>query len=406
MGKETKIGLIVVGVLAGALLGVVVKKFLLPRPAPAVEESQLFAQPVQQTEKPTVVQAQKERGAEGSSVARDDAWARGADGETAAGVPHGSFLPAEAPPTDGGVAPLPAAPEESVAEAAPSTAEAPQELKVAPEEPAALEASREPPARPRNPLRRLSAEVPFDESQADGSLPPLEASLPEDAAVAAPEEPSAAETPTEPETAPAEPSGVANPFDAPQAGAEPSDTMPAEPAGRSRYDADDPTPVTPAEPAAPVEPSMPADGRYAVQPNDSLWKISEKVYGDGRYFKAIGEHNRNKLPRADVLTAGAVIEVPPAGELTQLYPSLCPKQRRSAVVKTRQAVPAAREPEANNGGYVVQEGDTLFDIARYKLGRASRWGEIFELNREVLGEDFDFLQPGLELKMPATVREQ
>ncbi len=106
-----------------------------------------------------------------------------------------------------------------------------------------------------------------------------------------------------------------------------------------------------------------------------------------------------------MLTAGAVLEVPPAGELTQLYPSLCPKQRRSAVVKTRQALAAAREPEAGSSGYVVQEGDTLFDIARYKLGRASRWGEIFELNREVLGEDFDFLQPGLELKMPATVRE-
>jgi nucleoid-associated protein YgaU len=51
--------------------------------------------------------------------------------------------------------------------------------------------------------------------------------------------------------------------------------------------------------------------------------------------------------------------------------------------------------------YVVAQGDTLFDIARYELGKASRWAEIYELNRDVLGEDFDYLKPGLELTMPS-----
>jgi nucleoid-associated protein YgaU len=55
--------------------------------------------------------------------------------------------------------------------------------------------------------------------------------------------------------------------------------------------------------------------------------------------------------------------------------------------------------------YVVQEGDTLFDIARYQLGRSTRWAEIYELNREALGEDFDFLQPGTELALPAGADE-
>jgi nucleoid-associated protein YgaU len=48
----------------------------------------------------------------------------------------------------------------------------------------------------------------------------------------------------------------------------------------------------------------------------------------------------------------------------------------------------------------VQEGDTLFDIARYELGKAARWAELYELNREAIGNDIDFLRPGMELILP------
>ncbi len=39
------------------------------------------------------------------------------------------------------------------------------------------------------------------------------------------------------------------------------------------------------------------NGKYTVQPNDNYWIISQKVYGDGGYFKAIYEHNRLRYPR-------------------------------------------------------------------------------------------------------------
>ncbi len=148
------------------------------------------------------------------------------------------------------------------------------------------------------------------------------------------------------------------------------------------------------------EPTPPADGKYTVQPNDNLWIISEKVYGSGRYFKALAEHNRPTLARADRLQVGSVISVPPVSMLEQNYPALCPKQRRSAVVKPRTVQASARGPAGGGNVYVVEEGDTLFDIARYELGRASRWAEIYDLNRETLGDDFDYLQPGTELVMP------
>ncbi len=147
------------------------------------------------------------------------------------------------------------------------------------------------------------------------------------------------------------------------------------------------------------------DGKYTVQPNDTLSAISEKVYGTPRYFKAIYEHNRGRLPHPDHLTVGTVIVVPPVSVLEKKYPSLCPKQRKSAVVRPRtmQASTRDRRPTASNV-YVVQEGDTLFDIARYELGKASRWAEIYELNREALGDDFDYLQPGTELALPSKPR--
>ncbi|MCC6124327.1 MAG: LysM peptidoglycan-binding domain-containing protein [Pirellulales bacterium] len=50
--------------------------------------------------------------------------------------------------------------------------------------------------------------------------------------------------------------------------------------------------------------------------------------------------------------------------------------------------------------YTVVEGDTLFDIARCELGKASRWAEIYELNQNALGKDFDYLVPGTELALP------
>lgn len=50
--------------------------------------------------------------------------------------------------------------------------------------------------------------------------------------------------------------------------------------------------------------------------------------------------------------------------------------------------------------YVVQPGDTLFDIARRELGLASRWPEIYELNRERLGKRLEQLAPGTSLLLP------
>jgi nucleoid-associated protein YgaU len=140
-------------------------------------------------------------------------------------------------------------------------------------------------------------------------------------------------------------------------------------------------------------------GQYLVQPNDNFWTISEKVYGTGGYFKAIFEYNRSRHPQADRLQVGESIETPDATTLQKTYPDLCPKPGRG--VAASRVVPASARMQPGTRVYTVEEGDTLFEIARRELGKPARWGEIYQLNRDALGTDFDYLKPGSQLLIPA-----
>ena len=142
------------------------------------------------------------------------------------------------------------------------------------------------------------------------------------------------------------------------------------------------------------------DGQYKVQPNDSYWVISKKLYGTGGYFKALAEHNLKEFPKEDRLQVGDMLSTPKVEALERTYPGLCPKASRRQAAHGRTSVLGASTSYHTGRTYTVEEGDTLFDIARFELGKASRWAEIYELNRDVLGEDCDFLAPGMKLALP------
>ncbi len=90
--------------------------------------------------------------------------------------------------------------------------------------------------------------------------------------------------------------------------------------------------------------------------------------------------------------------------LLERYAELCPKQRKAPPAHST-LVPASTRHRVGERVYVVGEGDTLFDIAKYELGKATRWAEIYELNRDVLGDEFDYLRPGTELVLPHAGRD-
>ena len=51
--------------------------------------------------------------------------------------------------------------------------------------------------------------------------------------------------------------------------------------------------------------------------------------------------------------------------------------------------------------YTVKGDDTLSGIAEDKLGDANRWNEIYEMNKDAIGDDPDMIKPGIKLKLPS-----
>lgn len=165
--------------------------------------------------------------------------------------------------------------------------------------------------------------------------------------------------------------------------------------------------VLPADRDTSGDPSLAEDrpggeGVYFVEANDSFASISKKVYGTEGYFKALHEYNRERYPNPDLIDAGDEIATPEAAVLEQAYPKLCPKRRNLPAEAQEGAMRLASTANSGRRGrtYLVANGDTLFDIAKRELGKANRWREIYDLNQDVLGDDFNYLSPGTELRLP------
>lgn len=141
---------------------------------------------------------------------------------------------------------------------------------------------------------------------------------------------------------------------------------------------------------------------YFAEANDSFATISKKVYGSEGYFKALHEYNREQYPNPNLIDPGDEIATPDVAVLEQNYPKLCPKRRNAPAEPREGGMHLTSDNNSARGGrtYLVAEGDTLFDIAKRELGKASRWREIYDLNQDQLGEDFNYLSPGTELRLP------
>lgn len=114
---------------------------------------------------------------------------------------------------------------------------------------------------------------------------------------------------------------------------------------------------------------------YTVKRGDSLWRIAERLLGDGTRYVEIVELNHEILDgRPDFIVPGTVLKVPQQLEET----------------------------------YVVQPGDTLSRIAGTKLGDPMRFPELFEASRDTVQldgaklTDPDVIRPGWRITIPRT----
>ena len=62
--------------------------------------------------------------------------------------------------------------------------------------------------------------------------------------------------------------------------------------------------------------------------------------------------------------------------------------------------PRTPQPQSSQREYVVQKGDSLSKIAKTVYGDMKRWTEIYEANRDVVGDNPDLIQPGMNLRIP------
>lgn len=143
--------------------------------------------------------------------------------------------------------------------------------------------------------------------------------------------------------------------------------------------------------------------KHVIQAGENFWTISQKKYGTGRYFQALAAHNKSRIPDAAKMKPGIEISLPSAEDLERRYPSL--------IVSGAPAEPAAEahgaggangEFHIGNDGrplYKIGAGDTLSGIAQKYLGRARRWEQILEMNRDVL-KDGNSLKVGAVLRLP------
>ena len=132
---------------------------------------------------------------------------------------------------------------------------------------------------------------------------------------------------------------------------------------------------------------------YTIQRADRLIDLAREEYGDGSLWKAIKAVN----PGIDEnrLEIGATIYIPTEADARRLV--------QAALNQETPPPPKPRadrdQPPAGRATYVVERGDTLTKIARDVLNDATRWREIFDLNRDKL-ESADILQVGMELRLP------
>ncbi|MAB72299.1 MAG: hypothetical protein CMJ54_07305 [Planctomycetaceae bacterium] len=117
---------------------------------------------------------------------------------------------------------------------------------------------------------------------------------------------------------------------------------------------------------------------YTIQAGDSFEGIAKDWFGDPRKQSLIAIANPTVDPIR--LQIGQVIKLPP-------------KDTPLAIQRG--------EPTATGVViHVVRSGETLSDIAAEYLGKASRWQEIHEANREAIGDDPARLTVGMELRIP------
>jgi nucleoid-associated protein YgaU len=136
---------------------------------------------------------------------------------------------------------------------------------------------------------------------------------------------------------------------------------------------------------APAAKPLPVTRTHVIQTGDTFADLAEQYYGSraARYVSLLMQANPDVDPRR--MHVGSEVVIPSAES----------DASATAAPAKRPAVSAA------TGTYRVQEGDTLYAIARKLCGNGERYRELHALNSSLIGGDANRLRPGMVLRVPS-----
>ena len=122
---------------------------------------------------------------------------------------------------------------------------------------------------------------------------------------------------------------------------------------------------------------------HRVQPRDTFASLAQRYYGDAKHARFLINSNPH-LGTTGRLVTGQVVKIP----------SLPPATATTNSAGIHPGTPLTGRT------YKVKSGDSFYKIAANVLGDASRWNELFELNKKLVKGDPKRLQIGTELRLP------
>jgi LysM repeat protein len=128
---------------------------------------------------------------------------------------------------------------------------------------------------------------------------------------------------------------------------------------------------------------------HKVKPNDSLFNISKKYYGDETKWKKIYEANKYNMSDPDALYIGQELLIPEiTNEKKKTFGSEVPPEKKPE-----------KRTTINSGTHIVVSGDTLYNLARKYYDDSTMWDIIYGANEDTI-DDKRLLKTGQILIIP------